>query len=187
MEPIFFFDKEMIVKFADGHHRPYKYFWYDDIVVMYAPEFGNAFAMDKFRFNGEIIGDDQFVNKSFIVLNDIKKDKVHLLCTFYHELGHIKLNHLKDYTGEGRAEAMARDEVYYAELEADKYAFEKMGRNKTIDWLESILSWLENQVLAREHEEELRGLSEQGKEGLVKYKQARSEVMKRLEVVRGLK
>ncbi|KGP81925.1 MULTISPECIES: hypothetical protein [Paenibacillus] len=186
MEPIFNFDKEMIVTFTNGHSRPYKYFWYEDIVVMHAKEFGHAFAMHRFSFDGAIEAGDQFIDKSFIVLNDTKKDKDNLLCTFYNELGHIKLNHLKDYDGLERAEAMARGDVYYAELEADKFAFDKMGKSKTTRWLESVLDWLGNHVTAREQEEELRGLSEKGKKALEDYRMAHLEVMKRLEVVKGL-
>lgn len=143
--------------------------------------------MYRFSFVGATIEDgDQFIDKSFIVLNDIKINKNHLLCTFYHELGHIKLNHLKGYTGQERAEAMARGEVYYAELEADKFAFDIMGKSKTIRWLESNVRYLEDHVIAREEYDQLHGLAKQAKKGLEKYRTSHMEIIKRLVAMKKL-
>lgn len=185
MEPVFNFDNEMIVRGRDGNLRPYKYFLYDDIVVLSAPEFTSSSAMIRFKFlDASIIDGDQLEEKPFIVLHDIKMDKDLLLSTFYHELGHIKLNHLVEYESIGREESIARGEVHYAELEADKYSFDKMGKVNTIRWLESLID-RQNRNIA-EREKELNEGTLTDRSFLEKYKISLWELEQRVQAVRSL-
>lgn len=185
MEPVFNFDNEMIVRGRGGNLHLYKYFLYEDIVVMSAPEFTSSSAMVRFKFlDASIIDGEQLEEKPFIVLHDIKMDKDLLLSTFYHELGHIKLNHLVEYEPIGREESIARGEVHYAELEADKYSFDKMGKVNTIRWLESLIERTTQNIAARE--KELEQGSSTDSTSLEKYKNFLWELEQRVQVVRSL-
>lgn len=74
--------------------------------------------------------------------------------------------------------------MHYAELEADKYSFDKMGRVNTIRWLESLIERQNRNITAREKELKEGTLTDRS--SLENYKISLWELEQRVQVVRSL-
>lgn len=107
-------------------------------------------------------------------------------CSLYHELGHIELGHLDEEHHGERLGGVEKEIVIRAELEADEYACKFVGKEKTIQWLASLLAMTEQKIYYFEFlkQERETGLCEEEKVHLDIWEKSNQEIKLRMAAIK---
>lgn len=132
--------------------------------------------------------DGLFPNDTPAIFLKLRSDDEINWCSLYHELGHIMLGHLDEERQGERTSEVDRGIVSKEELEADAYACEMMGREKTIRWLNLLLDETKRKIDCLEYLEQERenGLCEQEKENLNIFRRSNQEVTLRIKAIENI-